>query len=152
MKKIKTTMVLLVISFGLTITLAAQQQNTEQKKQQMMTMNGDQFQNDLEDLVPQYLKLREALASDDFESAQEHVTLFSSDDFSDIEELRADFKSISEVLISRVEEEGYEGTLFKQYCPMYDSGSSWISNKEDIENPFYGSQMHNCGETVEQMN
>lgn len=78
--------------------------------------------------------------------------MFSTDTFSDIEELRAEFKSISETLISRIEEEGYEGALFKQYCPMYGGGSTWISDKEDIENPFYGSQMHNCGETVEQMN
>lgn len=111
-----------------------------------------QMQEDLEVLVPEYLKLREALASDDFESAIDHVTLFSNENFSDIEELRAEFKSISEGLINRVEDEGFEGTLFKQYCPMYDGGSSWISDKEDIENPFYGSQMHNCGETVEQMN
>lgn len=114
--------------------------------------SGHQMQNDLEELISEYLTLRKALASDDFEAAQEHVKMFSMDSFSGIEELRAEFKAISEALISRVEDEGYEGTLFKQYCPMYDGGSSWISDKEDIENPFYGSQMHNCGETVEEMN
>ncbi|MDR9419373.1 efflux RND transporter periplasmic adaptor subunit [Gracilimonas sp.] len=111
-----------------------------------------QMEEDLEVLVPKYLQLREALSNDNFDSAKEHITMFTADNFSDIEELRAEFKSISEILISRVEEEGYEGTLFKQYCPMYDGGSAWISDKENIENPFYGSQMHNCGETVEQMN
>lgn len=90
----------------------------------------------LEVVVPQYLKLREALSKDDFETAKEHVRVFSTDTFSDIEELRAEFKSISETLISRIEEEGYEGALFKQYCPMYGGGSTWISDKEDIENPF----------------
>ncbi|WP_103666194.1 efflux RND transporter periplasmic adaptor subunit [Gracilimonas amylolytica] len=114
--------------------------------------SGHQMQNDLEELIPEYLKLREALANDDFGSAKEHIKMFSMDSFSGIEELRAEFKAISETLISRIEDEGYEGTLFKQYCPMYDGGSSWISDKEDIENPFYGSQMHNCGETVEEMN
>ena len=120
--------------------------------QQMEDHSGHQMQKDLEVLIPEYLKLRGALASDDFDSAREHITVFSEEYFSDIEELRAEFKSISEMLITQVEEEGYEGTLFKQYCPMFDGGSSWISDKEDIENPFYGSQMHNCGETVEQMN
>jgi Cu(I)/Ag(I) efflux system membrane fusion protein len=114
--------------------------------------SGHQMQDDLEVVVPEYLKLREALSNDNFELAKEHITMFSMDSFSDIEELRAEFKSISEALISQIEEEGYEGTLFKQYCPMYDGGSSWISEKEEIENPFYGSQMHNCGETVEQIN
>jgi len=111
-----------------------------------------QMQNDLQKLVPEYLKLREALAKDDFGSAKEHIKMFSMDSFSGIEELRAEFKAISEALISRIENEGYEGILFKQYCPMYDGGSSWISDNEKIENPFYGSQMHNCGETVEKMN
>lgn len=114
--------------------------------------SGHQEQDSLDALIPKYLKLREALASDDFESAKEHVTTFSKDSFSDIEEMRAEFKSISEMLITRVEEEGYNGNLFKQYCPMYDGGSFWISDKNEIENPFYGAQMHNCGETVEQMN
>lgn len=114
--------------------------------------SGHKMQNDLETLVPEYLKLREALARDDLESAKEHIKMFSMDTFSGIEELRAEFKAISETLISRVEDEGYEETLFKQFCPMYDGGSSWISDKRDIENPFYGSQMHNCGETVEKMN
>jgi len=111
-----------------------------------------QMQNDLQKLVPEYLKLREALAKDDFGSAKEHIKMFSMDSFSGIEELRAEFKAISETLISRIENEGYERILFKQYCPMYDGGSSWISDNERIENPFYGSQMHNCGETVEKMN
>lgn len=111
-----------------------------------------QMQKELEVLVPEYLKLREALSNDDFESAREQITAFTEEDFSDIEELRAEFKSISEILITRVEEEGYEGNLFKQYCPMYDGGSSWISDEEDIKNPFYGDEMHNCGETVEEMN
>lgn len=111
-----------------------------------------QIQEDLEVLIPKYLQLREALSNDDFESAREQITVFSQEDFSDIEELRAEFKSISEMLIARVEEEGYEENLFKQYCPMYDGGSSWISNKEGIENPFYGNEMHNCGETVERLN
>lgn len=111
-----------------------------------------QQQESLKVLVPEYLKLQKALASDDFESAKEHVTVFSEENFSDIEELRAEFKAISTKLMNQLEEQEYDGTLYKQYCPMYDGGSYWISDEEVIENPFYGSMMHNCGETVEQMN
>jgi len=110
------------------------------------------IKRDLENLIPEYLKLREALSNDDFESAQVYIEVFTEDNFSDIEELRAEFKMISEMLIDRIDSEGYEGELFKQYCPMFDGGSNWISDSEEIENPYYGSQMHNCGETVEQMN
>ncbi|MDZ7755773.1 DUF3347 domain-containing protein [Rhodohalobacter sp.] len=70
----------------------------------------------------------------------------------DIQSFRLAFKEISEQLLTALENQGYEGDLFKQYCPMYEGGSAWISDKEEIENPFYGSQMHKCGETVEKIN
>ncbi|MBO6586820.1 MAG: efflux RND transporter periplasmic adaptor subunit [Gracilimonas sp.] len=70
---------------------------------------------------------------------------------SDIKSFRSAFKKISAELITALENQGYEGSLFKQYCPMYEVGSSWISDSEEIKNPFYGSRMHNCGETVEQL-
>jgi Cu(I)/Ag(I) efflux system membrane fusion protein len=69
----------------------------------------------------------------------------------DIEAFRLAFKEISEQLLTALENQGYEGDLYKQYCPMYEDGSNWISDSEEIENPFYGSQMHNCGETVERI-
>ncbi|MEX1261891.1 MAG: DUF3347 domain-containing protein [Balneolaceae bacterium] len=69
----------------------------------------------------------------------------------DIETFRLAFREISEQLITALENQGYEGDLFKQYCPMFEGGTEWISDKEEIENPFYGSQMHNCGETVEKI-
>ncbi|MEX1270695.1 MAG: efflux RND transporter periplasmic adaptor subunit [Balneolaceae bacterium] len=120
----------------------------EQEEEGHESHSGVLMEEDLETLVPDYLQLREALANDDFGMARQHMEMFSEEDFSDIEDLREEFKVISEMLVERVEEEGYEGTLYKQYCPMYDGGSNWISDREEIENPFYGDQMHNCGETV----
>ena len=107
------------------------------------------MEEDLETLVPGYLQLRVALASDDFGMARQHIDMFSEEDFSSIDELREEFKVVSKMLIERVEEEGYDGTLYKQYCPMYDGGSNWISDSEEIENPYYGDEMLKCGETVE---
>lgn len=34
-------------------------------------------------------------------------------------------------------------TLYVQYCPM--KKASWLSNKKDIENPYYGKEMLSCG-------
>jgi Cu(I)/Ag(I) efflux system membrane fusion protein len=66
-----------------------------------------------------------------------------------IEAFRLAFREISAQLLTAIENQGFDGTLYKQYCPMYEGGSSWISDREEIENPFYGSMMHRCGETVE---
>lgn len=97
--------------------------------------------------------------NDHQEHAQKHAThhaamisaVNEAEVASDIKAFRSAFKKISTELITALENQGYEGNLFKQYCPMYEGGSTWISDNEEIQNPFYGSQMHSCGETVEQL-
>lgn len=68
---------------------------------------------------------------------------------SDISKLRSAFKKISVELITAVENQGYEGALYKQYCPMYEGGSSWLSSEEKVQNPFFGQSMHSCGDSSE---
>ena len=45
-------------------------------------------------------------------------------------------------------------TLFRQYCPMaFDNkGAYWLSNTQDIYNPYFGEEMRFCGEVKEQLN
>jgi len=37
--------------------------------------------------------------------------------------------------------------VYIQYCPM--AKRSWLNEVEDIQNPFYGSKMYDCGEVTE---
>ncbi len=39
-------------------------------------------------------------------------------------------------------------TLYLEYCPMADDnkGEYWLSDKEEIANPYFGQQMPKCGE------
>lgn len=120
--------------------------NLLSEEQQSLNIDSKQ---DIESVMPVYLQTREALSNDNFEKANTHFHSFTTIRTTNIEELRAAFKQVSEELIAAVEEFGYAGTLYKQYCPMYGGGSHWISDNEEIENPYYGDQMHNCGETVE---
>jgi Cu(I)/Ag(I) efflux system membrane fusion protein len=69
----------------------------------------------------------------------------------DIATLRVAFKKISDELIAAVENQGYKGKLFKQYCPMYKGGSSWLSKEKKVQNPFFGQSMHSCGDIVEEI-
>jgi Cu(I)/Ag(I) efflux system membrane fusion protein len=45
----------------------------------------------------------------------------------------------------------HQGTVYYQYCPMAngDKGAFWLSDIENIENPYFGDEMLRCGETRE---
>ena len=45
-------------------------------------------------------------------------------------------------------------TLFRQYCPMAldYKGAYWLSNTQDIYNPYFGEEMRYCGEIKGQLN
>ena len=72
----------------------------------------------------------------------------------DLEMQRIYFDSLSVALYKRVEDlpSGYQ-TLFKQYCPMAfnNRGAFWLSSNREIENPYFGDQMMNCGQVEEEI-
>jgi hypothetical protein len=41
--------------------------------------------------------------------------------------------------------------IYANYCPMYndDKGAIWLSETEEIKNPYYGSVMLTCGKVTE---
>ncbi|MCY1532448.1 hypothetical protein D9M68_677230 [compost metagenome] len=45
------------------------------------------------------------------------------------------------------------GTIFIQHCPMANKGDGgdWLSTNRLVENPYYGSQMMNCGSVIEEI-
>ena len=42
-------------------------------------------------------------------------------------------------------------TLYKDFCPMANEGkgATWISETEEIKNPYYGKEMQECGKVKE---
>ena len=75
----------------------------------------------------------------------------------DITEMRQDFRMVSEMFIRCFKTINYEGQkLYWQNCPMAfgeDKGANWISNTEEIINPYLGKNhpefkgtMLHCGE------
>ncbi len=70
--------------------------------------------------------------------------------FKTIEEVRKAFQPISETMIALTNSfKPFDQTLYIQYCPMADSnkGANWISQFEEIKNPYFGKAMLTCGET-----
>lgn len=47
-----------------------------------------------------------------------------------------------------------DASIYYQHCPMYNDGkgANWLSKENAIKNPYYGSQMLTCGNTVETLN
>lgn len=105
----------------------------------------------------QYITAQEALADDNFTSAQQALKSMANSAMQslkplataaassgDIETMRAAFKPLSEAVIEGKIPEGY----VKAFCPMADSdrGASWIQKDgPSIMNPYFGASMLHCG-------
>ncbi|GAB1463203.1 DUF3347 domain-containing protein [Pedobacter sp.] len=69
-----------------------------------------------------------------------------------IEVQRALFSDLSNEMIAKVKAIGLQyGEIYLEYCPMAlnDKGASWLSNQQQIRNPYYGDSMLDCGEIKE---
>lgn len=68
----------------------------------------------------------------------------------DLENLRKQFEPISNTLLGVVDSFGHtrSETLHKAFCPMAfgNKGAAWLQVGDVIANPYFGHQMHRCGE------
>jgi len=71
----------------------------------------------------------------------------------DIEEVRSEFRFLSDELVQAVRQFGIEGVVYQQYCPMAfdDEGAYWLSREEQIANPYLPDTMLRCGEVIERI-
>lgn len=92
------------------------------------------------------------------QTIHEHwMTLYSSMEESlativeakDSETQRLEFINLSKALINALNSFGInqDSPLYVQFCPMANNnqGATWISNEEEIINPYFGDVMLNCG-------
>jgi len=96
-----------------------------------------------------YSKENQEELEDIIEDAVEHAEHISE---SAIDHQREHFKTLSKDITDLVAITGTKNTLYQQFCPMYDGGSAWLSLSKDIKNPYYGSQMLNCGKVQKEIN
>ncbi|WP_127844238.1 DUF3347 domain-containing protein [Psychroflexus aestuariivivens] len=99
--------------------------------------------------VSQYNDTQQSELKDIVEDAVEHAEHISE---SDIAHQREHFKVLSKDVIDMVAITGAEIKLYEQFCPMYDGGTAWLSTKEEVRNPYYGSQMLKCGKVQREIN
>jgi Cu(I)/Ag(I) efflux system membrane fusion protein len=73
---------------------------------------------------------------------------------SDIEAQRKSFSTVSDNLYKSVKSFGLGGvTAFYEYCPMAfnNEGAYWLSDKDQIRNPYFGDKMLTCGQVKEKL-
>lgn len=64
------------------------------------------------------------------------------------------FDALSNDMIDLIKIVGTTKKLYQVYCPMYnnDKGAQWLSDYEEIKNPYFGDEMMSCGEIVKEIN
>lgn len=108
-----------------------------------------------------YLKMQEALAGDNFVDAKNsHQEICDkeldhykeqyrdcSKKFKDIKELRESFKQLSKTFIENGDKlQMSKLNLMVAECPM--AKAKWIQKNGKIQNPYYGSDMLECGSKI----
>jgi membrane fusion protein, copper/silver efflux system len=65
----------------------------------------------------------------------------------DLEEQREHFEHLSMSMIDVVEYFGLQERVYRMHCPMAfdDKGADWLSNRDEILNPYFGDAMLACG-------
>ena len=96
-----------------------------------------------------YSESQQKELTDIIEDATEHAEHISE---SDIKHQREHFKILSKDITDMVAITGTATKLYEQFCPMYDGGTAWLSTKEEVRNPYYGSSMLKCGKVQREIN
>lgn len=96
------------------------------------------------------IQLLETIDATQMPGVQQNTKEIANTD--DLEKQRVYFDSLSMNLYERVKErQGYQQTLYKQHCPMAfnNRGAFWLSNTEEVKNPYFGEEMLTCGKVEE---
>jgi len=124
-------------------------------------------------MITHYLSIKDALVADDAEkSAQMAKTILpmlekDQDETlkiiyanmkaisltKDLAKQRKHFYPLSEAVYAVMKtSKPLSVTLYKQYCPMAfeDTGAWWLSEEEEIMNPYFGDEMLHCGMVQEE--
>ncbi len=76
-----------------------------------------------------------------------------ADNTGKIDVQRAAFANLSNDITDLVAVFGSDKKLYQDYCPMYNEGKNgyWISEMKEIRNPYYGSEMLECGGMIKEI-
>ena len=124
------------------------------------TMNKEDYEKSLK----YYILLKDALVASSINQAKIEANKLSRKTEGELADLangikntddlakqREIFQKISDKMYGMVKEMGSKHDLYYVHCPMaFDNkGAYWMSEEEEIKNPYFGDAMMNCGEIKE---
>lgn len=119
-----------------------------------------------------YQSVKDALVSDDFNAAKAQNTALITalmnkkgcettasvaekmKEATDIKAFRRLFTMLNVELVPFFKHQALvSGKVYEQYCPMANNGegANWISNANQVRNPYYGAEMLDCGNVVDSL-
>ncbi len=126
----------------------------------------------IQNVYTQYIRLKDALVSSNFDAAKQASVSLQPElknvsgcetalslnkkisEAKDLAEQRKHFTSLSEDLIGLFKNTSLvTGKIYVQHCPMANNGDGgdWLSSDEKIQNPYYGDEMMECGNILEEI-
>ncbi|HTM99517.1 MAG TPA: DUF3347 domain-containing protein [Pedobacter sp.] len=119
-----------------------------------------------------YIRLKDALVDSKFDEAKsaakalvtslnkhagcENTAIIAGkiENAKDIAAQRKEFTSLSADVIALFKHTTiHKGTIYVQHCPMANKGDGgdWLASEKKIQNPYYGSEMMECGAVLEEI-
>jgi Protein of unknown function (DUF3347). len=119
-----------------------------------------------------YIYLKDALVESKFEDAQKAATQLKSSltnfpgcentaiiaekiaSAKDIANQRKEFTYLSSDVIAMFKHADLKkGSIYVQHCPMANNGDGgdWLASEKQIQNPYYGDAMMDCGAVLEEI-
>ena len=126
----------------------------------------------VEQIYTDYITLKDALVASDYDVSKSAAkTLASSlktyagcentaitagkiETAKDIATQRVEFTALNSDVIALFKHAAIvKGTIYVQHCPMANKGEGgdWLSSEKKIQNPYYGSEMMECGAVLEEI-
>lgn len=147
----------------------AQEEPKEEKVMQASTSEVSSEQ--LKSILSSYFSVKDALVKTDAKEAKSALAKLLENigseleemksltkemhEKEDVEEIRSDFDDLSQQVYVLVKEnsDNKDQTVYKQFCPMAfnNEGAFWLSDKEEIRNPYFGDKMLKCGKVQEEI-
>ncbi len=86
-----------------------------------------------------------------YQSVRMVATLIANTD--DMEKQREFFVGLNDQTTTALKDKLASGKIYQQFCPMaFDGkGGYWLSNSDEVRNPYFGDVMLACGEVTEEI-